>query len=64
MEKTLEILELRLRESLEEKNLKEAKTILNSLNIYDIAEFFNDLSQTDLTICFNLLSKDLSLIHI
>lgn len=58
MEKTLEILELRLKESLEEKNLKEAKNILNSLNIYDIAEFFNDLSQTDLTICFNLLSKD------
>ncbi|WP_300408781.1 magnesium transporter [Lagierella sp.] len=58
MEKSLEILEERLHESLEENNLQEAKLILNSLNIYDIAEFFNNLSQTNLTICFNLLSKD------
>ncbi|MDO5018003.1 MAG: magnesium transporter [Lagierella massiliensis] len=58
MEKSLEILKERLSESLENGNLKETKMILNSLNIYDIAEFFDDLSQTDLTICFNLLSKD------
>ena len=60
MEKDLNILEKKLLELLENENLHLVKELLSTMNCFDIASFFNQLNRTDLTLCFNLLSKDMA----
>ena len=60
MEKSLKIIEDRIKELLNEEDLRGVKDILNSLNHFDIAEIFNELNEFNLTVSFNLLSKDVA----
>ncbi|QQK08683.1 magnesium transporter [Miniphocaeibacter halophilus] len=58
MNRKLNLMEKALLSLLEEENLVEVKKILNSMNIFDIAAFFDTLDKTNLTLSFNLLTKD------
>ena len=58
MEKNLNILKDNLLSCLKDKDLQEVKKILEKMNYIDIAHFFDELNKNELTLCFNLLSKD------
>lgn len=58
MDRNLNLKEKAILSLLEEENLVEVKKILNSMNCFDIAAFFDTLDKTNLTLSFNLLTKD------
>ena len=60
MENILNSLEKKLLELLEQENLQTVKEIFNTMNHFDIAAFFNQLDKTELTVSYNLLSKDVA----
>ncbi len=60
MDENLNKLELKLIELLDQENLNVVKEIFDTMNHFDIATFFNQLKRIDLTLSFNLLSKDVA----